>query len=441
MNKHNQISRRHFLRRTGSAGLGITAGLALPNLFLNHTKAATGENPSEAIRVGFVAVGGRGMQNAGFFMKRKMISAICDVDKSILAKSKATIEKAQGNEVTAYGDYRKLLEDKKVDAVLISTPDHWHTMPAIHACQAGKDVYCEKPLTLFIEEGKSLVKVVRDHKRVFQTGSQQRSDPRFRTAVEMLRLGKLGKVHTVQVGIPRVNWDAKLDNTPDSEPPAELDYDMWLGPAPKRPYNKARVHYFFRFFWDYSGGQMTNWGAHHLDIAQWGLDMDNSGPVEISGQGKFDEQKRYEVCGECRITYSYANGVKMILRQDPKATTGTTFIGDKGALHVNRGVLKFGATEAELDDIPPMKVEEIKNAYISNDHYQNWLDCIKSRKDPICKVEVGHRTATVCHLGNIAVRTGKTIKWDPAKEVIVGDAELAKWANRPYRAPWVLPPA
>jgi len=434
-----QINRRQFLRQTRNATLGAGAALALPNFFLNQTKAATGENPSGLVRVGFMATGGRGMQNMQFFLKKKCVAAVCDVDKSHLEKAKTAVEKAQGGKCAAYEDYRKMLEDKNVDAVLISTPDHWHALPAIEACMAGKDVYCEKPLTLTIEEGKAMVKAVRKYNRVLQTGSQQRSDPRFRSAVEMVQNGKIGKVHTVKVGITKVNWDAKLDNTPDSEPPPELNYDLWLGPAPFRPYNKARVHYFFRFFWDYSGGQMTNWGAHHLDIAQWGLGMDDSGPVEITGEARYDEKKRFEVPVWSLINYQYANGVKIILEQGAKM--GTTFIGSKGIIHVNRGVLKHTATDKEedLDDIPPLKDDQIKSTYISNDHYQNWLDCIKSRKDPICKVEVGHRTATVCHLGNIAARTGKKVVWDPVKEVIVGDPTVAALADKAYRAPWKLP--
>jgi len=439
MKSNIKLSRRQFLAQTRNVAIGVGAGLALPNIFMNHTRAATGDNPSEVVRVGFIATGGRGMQNMEFFLKRKIVAAVCDVDKAHLQKARERVEKAQGTACPAFSDYRHLLEEKSVDAVLISTPDHWHTLAAVHACQAGKDVYCEKPLTLFIEEGKTLVKVVRNNKRILQTGSQQRSDPRFRTAIEMIRLGKIGKIHTVKVGIPGVNWDSKLDNTPDSDPPPDLDYNMWLGPAPYRPYNKARVHYFFRFFWDYSGGQMTNWGAHHLDIAQWGLDMDNSGPVEVEGTAKFDEKKRYEVPQECTVTYTYANGAKVILRQGPGAKTGTTFIGDKGVIHVNRGVLQFGDSEQNLDDVPAMKDDEIKHVYVSKEHYQNFLDCIKSRKDPICKVEVGHRTATVCHLGNIAMRSGQKIKWDPEKELIVGGVEHEKWANKPYRAPWKLP--
>jgi predicted dehydrogenase len=261
----------------------------------------------------------------------------------------------------------------------------------------------------------------------------QRSMPGFREACEYVRSGRIGKIHTVKVGIPGVNYDAP--NVPDSEPPSELNYDLWLGPAPKRPYNKNHVHYNFRFFWDYSGGQMTNWGAHHLDIAQWGLDMDNSGPVEIEGKAEYDKEKRFEVPVLSEVTFQYGNGVKMILEQKAGVPIGTTFIGDKGNIYVNRGKLT-----AEPADIlqPPLAENEV-HLITSKNHYDNWYEGIKTGKLPVCDVEIGHRSATVCHLGNIAMRVGRKIKWDPAKEQIVGDSEAAKLLSYSYRAPWIWP--
>src|SRR5438876_4335747 len=292
MSKPVVFSRRKFLCTNVALAAGV--GVVGPNIFLNRTNAATGQNPSAYIRVGFIGVGGQGNQNLGVMMKKAV--AVCDVDKTHLQAAKQRVEKANGRPCATFRDYRKMLEDKTIDAVLISTPDHWHTLPAIHACAAGKDVYCEKPLTLFIAEGQALVKAVRRSKRVFQTGSQQRSDPKFLQACEYIRSGRIGKVHTVKVGLPGVNYTSKADpvRVPDSQPPPELDYDMWLGPAPLRPYNQNRAHYLFRFFWDYSGGQMTNWGAHHLDIAQWALGMDESGPIEIQGTGAYNQEKLHE---------------------------------------------------------------------------------------------------------------------------------------------------
>lgn len=447
------ISRREFLRAARNVSLGVGAGLALPNLFLNRTRAQTGANPSEFIRVGFIGVGGQGNSNLSALIKNAV--AVCDVDSDRLAKVKKKVEDANKRPCAAFKDYRQMLESKEIDAVAVSTPDHWHTLPAIHACEAGKDVYCEKPLTLTIAEGQALVKVARRTKRIVQTGSQQRSDAKFRQAAEYVRNGRLGKIKRVLVGLTGVNW-TKEAAVPDSEPPPELDYDLWLGPAPHRPYNKHRVHYFFRFFWDYSGGQMTNWGAHHLDIAQWALGMDATGPVEVDGKGEFDSQKRFEVPEKFSITYKYADGVVVECRSPQIQVSavlpekkeqaleilngkdefnGCIFEGEKGLLYVNRGVIRVWPDTIFEE---PLKASDTR-LYVSKEHHEDWLACIKSRKLPICDVEIGHRSATVCHLGNISIRAGKKLKWDPAREEILGDAEAAKMVSRPYRAPWKLP--
>ncbi len=450
MNHAPRSNRRQFLRQTS---LGLGAGAILPNIFLNKTFAATGANPSELIRVGIIGTGGQGVSNMRAIIKNTV--AVCDVDKSHAASAAAMVEKATGRKPTIAQDYRRILEDKSIDAVLVATPDHWHALPSIEACLAGKDVYCEKPFTLFIEEGKRLVQAARRHGRVVQCGSQQRSDARFLQAAEYVRNGRLGKIKRVLVGLVGVNW-TKDPLVADSAPPADLDYEMWLGPAPARPYNKQRVHYYFRFFWDYSGGQMTNWGAHHLDIAQWALGMDESGPVEITGRGEFDPEKRFEVPSAFGITYRYANGVTIECRSPvPKVAsvipdqkqhvmeildgkdefTGCIFEGEKGLLYVNRG-----AIQAWPDGVleTPLKESDVR-LYRSTSHHQNWLECIKTRKPPICEAAIGHRSASVCHLGNIAVRTGRKIQWDPVKEVIVGDAEAARMTTKEYRAPWKLP--
>jgi predicted dehydrogenase len=355
---------------------------------------------------------------------------VCDVDSTRAAKAAERIEKANGK-CEIFGDYRKLLERKDIDAVVISTPDHWHALTTIHACQAGKDVYCEKPLSLTILEGRKMVEAARANKRIVQTGSQQRSDEKFRVGCEMVRSGHIGALKEVLVGLPGPNAPKEL--VPDSDPPAELNYDMWLGPAPQRAYNKNRVHYNFRFFWDYSGGQMTNFGAHHIDIAQWGMGMDNSGPIKVEGKGTFSE--KFEVTVTCRVNHTYANGVTMIVGQGEKdIPSGTTFIGEKGKVHVNRGVLKLNDESVAK----PSAVVTTEKLYVSNKHHANFLDCVKSRELPICDVEIGHRSATCCHLSNIAIRLGRAIQWDPAKEEIVGDAEASKMVHRPYREPWKL---
>ncbi len=416
------LTRRQFLNTAFAA----SGAFAFPQLL---TRPIAGATPTNAIRIGVIGTGGQGTGDMKSHLKS--VTAVCDVDKTHLAAAVATVEKASGRKPAAYADYRELLESKEVDAVIIATPDHWHALPAIHACMAGKDVYCEKPLTLTIREGQVMVQAARKYNRVVQTGSQQRSSANFRLACELVRSGRLGKIHTVRVGISGVNF--KGPARPDGAPPPELDYDRWLGPAPQRPYNVNRVHYNFRFYWDYSGGQLTNWGAHHLDIAQWGLGMDESGPVEIEGQARFHKENWYEVPEWSEITYKYANGITMICGQSQKG--GTTFEGEKGKLFVNRGKLESDPAEIIQQPIGEKDVRLVE----SSNHHANWLECIRSRQRPICDVAIGHRSATVCHLGNIAMRTGRKIQWDPVKEQIVGDAEIARWVHRPYRAPWVLP--
>jgi predicted dehydrogenase len=423
----SRITRRGFLRSgvAGGALLGLPAGVYRSALLAQ-------EKPSDRVRVGCIGVGGQGTANLRAILKN--VVAVCDVDTDHLAKAAGAVEKGS-TKPQAFGDYRKLLEAKDVDAVLISTPDHWHALTTIHACQAGKDVYCEKPLTLVVAEGRAMVNAARQNKRVVQTGSQQRSwtGGQFRKACELVRNGAIGKLKTVKVGLPGPNFRGPA--VADSDPPKNLDYEFWLGPAPQRPYNEKRVHYLFRFFWDYSGGQQTNFGAHDLDIAQWALDMDNGGPTMIEGAATFNKDGWFETPETAKLTYTYANGVTVLCslgRGSGSYPGGCTFEGEKGSIHVNRS--RLTATPKELADAPAGDVK----LYASTNHHQNWLDCIKTRKPPICDVEIGHRSATVCHLGNIAIRTGRKITWDAAKETIVGDPDAAAMLSKPYRSPWKL---
>jgi predicted dehydrogenase len=445
MSSRPSFSRRQFLQTSAAASAVFAAPYFIP---------ARVFGANERVNLGFIGCKNRGMQNMeGFTIVGKdagtlttNCAAVCDVDTKVLADAVKAVGKT-GHKPSAFGDYRQMLERKDIDAVVASVPDHWHAIMTIDACGAGKDVYCEKPLSLFVSEGRRMVDVARHTNRVVQTGSQQRSDDRFRQAAELAVNGKLGKLHTLVVGLPKPNHATSAK--PDSEAPAELDYDKWLGPAPWHPYNENRVHYNFRFFWDYSGGQMTNFGAHHLDIAQWGLGMDGSGPISIEGEGTFPKDKDLcEVNDTCKITYTYANGVKVILVQPQRGgrttappsleeaikapAAGVIFYGDKGSLLVDRQQI--------VADKPELLKTEFGSGdtrlYVSKNHYQNFLDCIKSREKPVADVEIGHRTATVCHLGNIAVRLGRKIQWDPAKERIVGDDQAAAMLTRPYRAPY-----
>jgi predicted dehydrogenase len=412
------VPRREFLRR---GGLAAAAGFAFPMVVNRRVLAGSlTPPPSEQIRVGVIGLGGQGTANLKALLKEKTaeIVAVCDVDKDHLAKAQV-LGGPNARPYRAVADYRRLLDDQGIDAVLVATPDHWHALPTIEACLAGKDVYCEKPLGLTVAEGKAMVEAARKTNRIVQTGSQQRSDDRFRMACELVRSGRLGAIKTV----------------PDSSPPPELDYQAWLGPAPERPYNEKRVHYLFRFFWDYSGGQMTNFGAHHLDIAQWGLGRDESGPSTIEATAQFQKDGWYEVPERSTITYTYDDGIQVICDQGGKAGPNVLFEGTKGSIAVSRGKIESTPSEILKEPLAPGDVHLI----VSKSHHKNWLDCIKTRTLPICDVAIGHRSATVCHLGNIAIRTGRKITWDPKAQTIVGDAQAAAMLSRPYRAPLSLP--
>lgn len=410
-------NRRHFLSTAAAV-------LAVPTIL---PRSVFGAN--DRVVTGHIGVGNQGMANLKAF--RKNAAAVCDVDATRLAGASKFLEVAGVSRPVAERDYRTLLDRKDIDAVVVTTPDHWHALCTVHACQAGKDVYCEKPLSLTVAEGRTMVDAARKHGRVVQTGSQQRSDDRFRLACELIRAGRLGKLQTVLVGIPAVNFAGPP--VPDTAPPAELDYNVWLGPAPDRPYNVKRVHYNFRFFWDYSGGQMTNFGAHHIDIAQWALGMDRSGPVSTEGTATFHPEHWYEVTKTCRVTHTYANGVTLVVGQGHKDIPGgVTFVGSEGRLFVDRK--KVTSDPPALAD-EPLSASDVR-LEVSKNHHQNFLDCIKSRKRPIADVEIGHRSATVCHLGNIAVRLGRKLQWDPAAERIAGDETANAMLSRPYRKPW-----
>jgi predicted dehydrogenase len=346
--------------------------------------------------------------------------------------------KGRGHESQKYKDFRDLLARKDINAVTIATPDHWHALIAIAAMKSGKDVYCEKPLTLTIAEGQALVKVARATQRVFQVGSQQRSDARFRLACELVRNGRLGKIKTVETWI---GSNPKSGAIPKVAPPPELDWKFWLGPTPlvdyveikKNNHTFTRCHYEFRWWYEYSGGKMTDWGAHHNDIAQWALGMDGSGPsaVEAEGEEPSKEPNSYNCHPQFKITYTYANGTKLICQSKEN---GVRFEGEDGKwIFVNRG--KIEASDKTLIDEPlPQNATRL---YVSTNHMGNFMECLKTRKPPICDVEIGHRSVSVCHMGVIALRTGKKLKWDPAKEQF-DDAEANKWLSRPMREPWKL---
>jgi predicted dehydrogenase len=428
MSQARPVSRRTFLRTSLVAG----GAFALP-----YYVPARAFGANERIVLGFVGVKNQGTANLKKFLSHSGklcdVAALCDVDSQVLVAANDLTKKSVEGPVELFGDHRKLLERKDIDAVVISTPDHWHARMTIDTAEAGKDVYCEKPLTHTVIEGRKMVDAVRKNGRIAQTGSQQRSDARFRQACEMARNGRLGKLEKVLVGIPRPNHPGKP--IADTAPPAELNYDLWLGPAPDRAYNKNRVHYNFRFFWNYSGGQMTNFGAHNIDIAHWGMGMDEGGPVSVEGTATFHPEKWHEVTETCRVTFQYPDGMQMIVGQQQKdIPMGATFVGSKGTVFVSRKEIVANPVDLTSD---PIREGDLR-LYESTSHHQNFLDCVKSRKLPICDIEIGHRAATACHLGNIAVRTGRKITWDAAKEQIIGDDEAQAMTLPKYRAPWTI---
>lgn len=396
--------------------------------------AAESRHGAEApIRLGFVGLGVMGNDTLKLVAGRSdvTVTAICDVDSRRLVSAAERLKEVQEPDAfTCFEDFRELNRSAAVDAVVISTPDHWHAVQAIDSMRSGKDVYVEKPLTLTIAEGRRICEVAAATGRVCQTGSQQRSSREFRYACELIRNGYLGEMQSVDLCIPPNNRTSDGVGEPDLVPP-EFDYEMWLGPVPYRPYYEAACHYAFRFVSASSGGQMTNWGAHNLDIVQWALGMDASGPVRVSGSGVFPSSGLFDTPDQVDVIWEYANGVKV------RCTTGTPhcrFSGSEGAIEVGRG--HFEATPDTLSDVT--FTDRDIQLYRSDDHMGNFLDCIRTRRDPICPPETGHRSATVCHLGNIAIRLGRALEWDPVQECFINDNEANAMRSRPMRSPWSL---
>jgi predicted dehydrogenase len=424
-------TRRSFLQ--------TAAASTLPAWFIDQCRAQPDPKPpsSKTDRPGIALVGCGGMgrgdaRNASRFGK---VVALCDVDDNQLAGAGKMFPGAE-----TVRDFRKVMDRKDVHVVICGTVDHWHTLVSLAAMRAGKDVYCEKPLTLTVDEGKHLVAAQAKTKRVLQTGSQQRSDRNFRLACELVCNGRLGKIKEVDVWLPAGRREGPFKKAPV---PRHFDWDLWQGPTPAVEYVPERTHVTFRYWWEYSGGTITDWGAHHNDIALWGLGQ--NGPVKVSGKptvqmipGGFSAASEYE------IEYSYADGVVHRCRStaanawngavvDRKGQQhGVKFTGADGWIFVTRG--KIEASDPEILT-KPLQGSRTK-LYMSNDHMGNFFECVRSRKLPVCDAEVGHRSASVCHLGAIAVRLGRPLTWDPDKEEFTGDAEANRWLAREPRKPW-----
>lgn len=413
--------RRHFLRQLGAASL---AG-AVPALWTRADEPGV-KSPNERWRIGAI-----GMRYQGSVITRQAaafgdVTAICDVDRHVREQARASFNSA----AAICEDYRDLIARDDVDVVLIGAPDHWHAKMAIDACRAGKDVYVEKPLTLTIDEGRVLSRVVAETGRVVQVGTWQRHDQRFRLAAEMVRAGRLGKVHKATIVLGKNETGGPFETAP---PPKHLNWDRWLGQAPAVPYAPERCHYTFRYWFEYAGGEMTDTGAHHLDIALWALGLEGTGPAEVSAEGTLPTiDNGYNVPSRFRVRMKFAGGVELEVLDEGRS--GILFKGEAGRMFVNRGTLAGAPLDALSSHPLPReafqlyaqdnlarpersgKIEAIQN------HMGNFYDCTQTRRAPISDVASQHRVASACHLGNLALRLGRTLHWDPSAEQFIDDA-------------------
>jgi predicted dehydrogenase len=433
----NKSTRRDFVKR--SAAL-VAGAIVLPQI-IPSSAFGMGKRvaPSDRIVIGSIGTGSQGMSNMRDFLKLKdavRFVAVCDVDSLRLAKAKETIDLANKNkDCRVYGDYREFLEKEKLDAVSIALPDHWHGIIYSAAANKKLNIYGEKPICRTIKDGQTIVSAVKKNNIIWQTGSWQRSLPNFHRGAELAINGRAGKIKYIEVGLPDGN---KGIGTPPVKPvPPELNWEMWLGPALKVPY-RGVSHWDWRWILDYSGGQLTDWAGHHIDIANWGAGLEHTGPVEISGAGVYPAEGIFNVPVEYDFLCKYANGIEMRVANASRLPLGmgTTWHGDLGWIHVDRGDVISASDPKILNDV--IGENEI-HLYKSENHWQNFIDCVKSGKPAIAPIEVAYRAISVALLGEIAMTTGQTIKWDPEKEVIIGNPGAARLLSRPYRQPWTLP--
>jgi len=428
--KPDNISRRQFIGKAAA----ITAFMIVPRYVLGKGYVA----PSDKINLGFIGTGRQsgGLRSNFLNSGEAQIIAACDVYQSKLTDFTQKVNKYYADKAgqvkyescKPYADFREVYARPDVDAVVIVTPDHWHAVHAVRAAEAGKDIYCEKPLSLTIKEGRAMVNATRKHKRVFQTGNMQRSWKEFRQAVELVRNGYIGDIQTVKVNVggPPLPYTLEAETVPNG-----VHWDMWLGPNAFTPFHNYLAPAPTADFWarwrnykGFGGGGMTDWGAHMFDIAQWALDMDNSGPIAILPPN--GNEYKY-------LTYQYANGITMT-HEDFGINNAVRFIGSKGQIDVQRGKLVTTPTSLQTQVIGSNE----KHVYLSEDHYKNWLSAIRTREKPICDVEVGHRTASVCTLGNIAYELKRPLNWNPKKEKFKRDKEANALLSRPMRKEWEI---
>ncbi len=427
-----RTSRRRFLQQTATLSAVASA------CWMTGTRGALArfQAANDRPHIGVIGMGGRGTGIAEEAKQFGEIVAVCDVDR----KHAEAAQARYGGTPEIYGDYRQLLDRQDIDVVLNATPDHWHTAINVAACQAGKDVYAEKPLTLTIDEGKILRRVVEQTGRIVQVGTQQRSEKWFQTAIELVRNGRVGTLNEVIVTLPF--WSTKGGPFASSAVPDELDWDFYQGQAPAHDYCFQRTHFVngggWRWWYEYAGGIITDWGNHHMDIAHWGLDCELSGPLTVEGTANFPNQGRpdcYSTPDRFEVHMTYPGGIRLLYEGAENDRNGIMFIGDKGRVFVNRGGV-YGKPAEELADNP--LPEDAWRVRPSDNHMSNFFQCVKTREQPVSTVEIEHRTITACHLANLAVRLQRKLTWDPQSEEIVGDEEANSWQKREQRKPYSI---
>ena len=433
----HKSSRRDFVKRSAAVVAGV---IVMPQIIPSTALGMGGKlPPSDRIVFGIIGTGSQGMSDCRDFLRLEnqvQFVALCDVDAYRLAKAKETIDTANKDKgCRTYGDYRELLDKEKLDAMLIAIPDHWHGIIYSSVANKKMNVYGEKPICRTINDGKTIVSAVKNNNIIWQTGSWQRSQANFHRGAELAINGRAGKLKYIEVGLP--DGGRGIGTPPVMDVPPELNWEMWLGPAMKVPY-RGVSHWDWRWILDYSGGQLTDWSGHHIDIANWGAGLEYTGPVEITGKGVYPAEGIYNAPVEYDFLCKYANGIEMRVANASRLPLGmgTTWHGELGWIHVDRG--------NKLTASDPKILEEVigdneTRLYKSDNHYQNFIDCVRSGKPTIAPVEVAYRAISVGLLGEIAMTTGQTIKWDPDKEEIIGNPRASRMLSRPYRQPWTLP--
>ena len=436
MSAKKSVSRRDFLRRSASLA---AAAVGVPYIVDSKVFGKGGNvAPSDKIVMGAIGLGWQGSGNLHDFLVEddaKMV-AVCDIDKNHLENAKNRVDEKYGNkDCVTYHNFEEIIARDDIDALSIALPDHWHSVPAIMAAKAGKDIYGEKPLSHSLVEGRAMCDAVKKYDRVWQTGSWQRSQSHFRFACELVLNGCIGKIHTVEVGLPSGMGDfgeGNMGKEGIEAPPATLDFERWLGPSPSAPYRPAMLPKTWRWIMDYGGGQLMDWVGHHVDIAHWGMGMQYDGPTEIEGYGEWPKDGLWDAAIKYYITAKYPNDITMIMAGGHGLTGGTKWIGENGWVWVDRSGIDASDKSLLRKKFSPNEI----NLFRSPGHWREFLDCVKSRKATLAPCEVAHRSASPGHLGIIAMKTGRKIKWDAANEKIIGDPQATRMLLTPMRSPW-----